>query len=81
MLSNHKVRKVPSLGFSIQNFDWSPDGSEFVVIREDSPSLVVVSRSTGKITRTLAESIGLTSVLRWSPDGSSIDFDDAGPYK
>jgi dipeptidyl aminopeptidase/acylaminoacyl peptidase len=78
-LSNRKAVQVPSLGFAIQNFTWSPDGSEFAVIRELSPSLVIVSRSTGKVIRTLSENVGLTNVLRWSPDGSFIAFYDAVP--
>jgi Tol biopolymer transport system component len=78
-LSDGKATQVTKQNFEILEFAWSPAGDELALTVAPTPkdedsynlSLVVVSRSTGEVARTLTEDVPpITGLLRWSPDGA-----------
>jgi len=68
--------------FDVREIAFSPDASELAAIIAPTPlspdremRLVVLTRSTGRIARTLDDHIrGVTRVLKWSPDGKWITY-------
>jgi dipeptidyl aminopeptidase/acylaminoacyl peptidase len=89
-LSDGKATQVTKQNFEILEFAWSPAGDELALTVAPTPkdedsynlSLVVVSRSTGKVARTLTKNVPpITGLLRWSPDGRWITFYEFPPTK
>ena len=89
-LSDGKTIQVTKENFEIVELAWSPGGGEFALIVAPTPrdedsynlSLIVLDRSTGKVTRTLTNNVvPITGVLRWSPDGRWITFYEFPPTK
>ncbi len=72
----------------VKDFAWSPAGAEIALTVAAGPgpvesthqSLVVVSRASGAIVRTLTRNVAdVPNVLRWSPDGTRITFMENSP--
>jgi dipeptidyl aminopeptidase/acylaminoacyl peptidase len=89
-LSDRKAVQVTKQDFEIKEFAWSPRGDEIalVVARSQKPedsllfSLMVVSRLTGAVLRTLSKNAApIPGLLRWSPDGALITFLEGPPTK
>lgn len=89
-LSDRKAVQLTKQDFEINELAWSPRGDEIalVVARTQKPedslllSLVVVSRSTGEVARTLSPNVSpISGLLRWSSDGRSIAFLEGPPTK
>jgi dipeptidyl aminopeptidase/acylaminoacyl peptidase len=89
-LSDGNASQVTRQNFEILEFAWSPAGDEFALIVAPSPrsedasnlSLVVISRSTGEVKRTLTRNVSsITGILRWSSDGRWITFFEIPPTK
>jgi Tol biopolymer transport system component len=89
-LSDGKATQVTKQNFEILEFAWSPAGDELALTVAPTPkdedsynlSLVVVSRSTGEVARTLTKNVPpITGLLRWSPDGRWITFYEFPPTK
>lgn len=83
-LAERKVEQVTKQNFEVDEFAWSPDGTELALRVSDTPRkddsywharLVVVRRLTGEVQRTLAQNIYRSGMNpRWSPDGRYISF-------
>ena len=75
--------------FDVQEFAWSPDGSEIALVIAPTPrpedefklALVVVNRTTGRIARRLSENVAFSGLLRWSPDGKLLTFRECPPTR
>ena len=89
-VSDKSAVQVTKQDFEINEFAWSPkgDGIALVVAKSQKPedsllySLVVVNRSTGEVVRTLSPNAApISGLLRWSPDGSLINFLEGPPTK
>ncbi len=89
-LSDRRAVQVTKQDFEIKEFAWSPRGDEIalVVARSQRPedsllfSLVVVSRLTGAVLRTLSKNAApISGLLRWSPDGALVTFLEGPPTK
>src|SRR5829696_1149041 len=89
-LSDGKATQVTKQNFEIYELAWSPAGDGLALTVAPTPtvedsynlSLVVVSRSTGEVVRTLTKNVPpVTGVLRWSPDGRWITFYEFPPTK
>jgi len=89
-LSDGKAKQVTRQNFEILEFAWSLAGDELALTVAPTPrdedsydlSLVVVSRATGKVLRTLTKNVPpVTGLLRWSPDGRWITFYEFPPTK
>jgi len=89
-LSDRRAVQVTKQDFEIKEFAWSPRGDEIalVVARSQRPedsllfSLVVVSRLTGVVLRTLSKNAApISGLLRWSPDGALVTFLEGPPTK
>ena len=89
-LSDRKAIQITHQDFEINELAWSPRGDEIALVvaasqkPEDSLllSLVVVNRLTGDIARTLnTNASSISGLLRWSPDGSLINFLEGPPTK
>jgi dipeptidyl aminopeptidase/acylaminoacyl peptidase len=88
-ISGLQTRKITSENMQVNDFDWSPDGSELALRVSATPRLddefwhsrlVIVRRTTGQITRTVSQHISpWEGSLRWSPDGHSIAFPEFTP--
>ena len=82
-VSDGKATQITKQNFEILELAWSPAGDEFALLVAPTPrnedannvSLVIVSRSTGEVVRTLTRNVSsITGILRWSPDGRWITF-------
>lgn len=82
-LSDGKATQVTKQNFEILELAWSPTGDELALTVAPTPrdedsydlSLVIVSRATGEVVRTLTKNLPpITGLLRWSPDGRWITF-------
>ncbi|MBI4166253.1 MAG: S9 family peptidase [Acidobacteria bacterium] len=83
-LAERKVEQVTKQNFEVDDFAWSPDGTELALRVSDTPRkddlswharLVIVRTLTGVVQRTLAQNTSsLRLSLRWSPDGRYISF-------
>jgi dipeptidyl aminopeptidase/acylaminoacyl peptidase len=89
-VSDAKATQVTKQNFEILEVAWSPTGDEFALIVARSPSdedasnlsLVIVSRATGEVLRTLTTNVSpITGILRWSPDGRWLTFFETPPTK
>ena len=89
-LSDRKATQVTKQNFEILELAWSPAGDELALTVAPTPrdedsynaSLVVVSRATGEVLRTLTRNVPpITGLLRWSPDGRWITFYEFPPTK
>ena len=89
-LSDGKATQVTKQNFEILEFAWSSAGDELALTVAPTPndedsynlSLVVVSRATGEVLRTLTKNVPpITGLLKWSPDGRWITFYEFPPTK
>jgi len=89
-LSDAKATQVTTPNLEILELALSPSGDEFALIVAPTPrdedtnnlSLVIISRSTGEVLRTLTKNVSpVTGVLRWSPDGRWLTFFEIPPTK
>jgi dipeptidyl aminopeptidase/acylaminoacyl peptidase len=89
-LADGKVTQINKQNLEIFEMAWSPLGDEFALIAAPSAkrgepgnlSLVVVSRATGEVVRTLSKNVcSITGLLRWSPDASWITFLEIPPNR
>jgi len=90
-LSDRKLDLVTWQNFQVNDFEWSPDGSEFALRISETPRLddafwhsrlVIVRRSPGQLVRTISQDISpWEGTLRWSPDGRSIVFPKFTPRR
>jgi dipeptidyl aminopeptidase/acylaminoacyl peptidase len=88
-ISNSQTRELTRENLQVNDFDWSPDGSELALRVSTTPRLddefwhsrlMIVRRTTGQITRTISDHISpWEGSLRWSPDGHSIAFPEFTP--
>jgi dipeptidyl aminopeptidase/acylaminoacyl peptidase len=88
-LSKRKPELVTQQSFQVNDFEWSPDGSEFALRISQTPTLddvlwhsrlIIVYRSTGQLVRTMSQHISpWEGTLRWSPDGQTIAFPNFTP--
>src|SRR6185295_4159107 len=88
-VSDRKAVQVTKQDFEIFELAWAPAGDELALVVAPTPkaedsqnlSLVIVSRATGEVARTLNKLVNLTGGLRWSPDGQLISFYEGPPGK
>jgi dipeptidyl aminopeptidase/acylaminoacyl peptidase len=89
-LSDRKALQVTKQDFQINEFAWAPNGNELALVIARTPkpedslllSLIVVSRLTGEITRTLSQNASpVSGRLRWTPDGRLVTFLEGPPTK
>ena len=85
-LSDRKPQQVTKQDLEVNGMAWSPDGRELALLASTTPraddrywhtKLVVVRRETGEVVRTLSERAG--DDVKWSPDGSTLAFDEYTP--
>jgi dipeptidyl aminopeptidase/acylaminoacyl peptidase len=81
-LAAHEARDVTAPPMNIDDFDWSPDGTQFVARVSPTPrmddywrvsKIEIVDAKTGGMVKTLEEHAGYIQP-RWSPDGHKIAF-------
>jgi dipeptidyl aminopeptidase/acylaminoacyl peptidase len=88
-IASRSTVQVTHQDFNVYDFAWSPDGDQFALeIASDRNSdasaqlaLVVARRSNGKLIRTLANEVGFSGAIQWSPDGRLISFFAATPRR
>jgi len=81
-VGDRKAALITGQDLQVYDFDWSPDTSELVLLVAPTPSedatlnlaLVVVTRTTGDVVRTLTRDVIIDAGPRWSPDGRLISF-------
>jgi dipeptidyl aminopeptidase/acylaminoacyl peptidase len=85
--STQQARLLTKADANIDTFDWSPDGSRFLVRVSPTPriddywrvsSIVILNAATGSTEKTLLEHAA-PNFIRWSPDGHSASFGKASP--
>jgi len=85
-LSDRNPQPVTKQDLDINGIAWSPDGGELALLASATPraddrywhsKLIVVRRPTGEIVRTLSEHAG--EDVRWSPDGTTLAFEEFSP--
>ena len=88
-IEGHSLSQITKQDLQVYDFDWSPDGSAFVLSVAPSPSedqawhlsLVVMRRSTGEVVHTLISDATSDASPKWSPDGRLISFLAPTPRK
>jgi dipeptidyl aminopeptidase/acylaminoacyl peptidase len=78
-------RRTSGRDFTVQGFDWSPDGTKIAFSAPVNPDLVnggtsdiyIVDLADGNAVRKIVSQPGPDSSPRWSPDGGSILFSSA----
>jgi dipeptidyl aminopeptidase/acylaminoacyl peptidase len=88
-LKTKESRLVTSQAMTLQDFDFSPDGRQFVISATDTPSVddafmrsrLMVISSQGGEARLLARTEGKLTSPRWSPDGKWIAWLGATAFK
>jgi Tol biopolymer transport system component len=86
-LGSRQARLVTKENMNIDDFDWAPDGSRFLVRISPTPriddywrvsKISILSASDGSIVKTLLEHAAYNRVS-WSPDGRTVLFGKPGP--
>ena len=86
-LAAHEARLVTKEDMNIDDFDWAPDGSQFLARISPTPriddywrvsKIAILSVSSGSIVKTLLEHAAYNRVT-WSPDGRTVLFGKPGP--
>ena len=86
-LASGEAVQITKEDTEIYDYAWSPKGNEFAleIASGSTPgapqhrSLVVMERSSGRIVRSLTDSVGASGAIQWSPDGEWISFFAATP--
>ena len=84
-LAGHHLQQVTRQDKFVTDFDWSPDGSKFVIVIAPTPrrddyffhsSLAVISRLTGEVIYALDDRLisRFGPAPKWSPDGRTVAF-------
>ena len=85
-LAGRRARELSPAGLNIDDFDWSPDGAQFVARVADTPRvndfyyharIVLIDGATGVPGRILSGH-GAAATIAWSPDGRKIAFFELG---
>jgi dipeptidyl aminopeptidase/acylaminoacyl peptidase len=86
-LARNEARAVTAPPLNIDDFDWSPDGTQFVARVSPTPrmddywrisKIVLLDVKTGRVSKTLEERAGYIQP-RWSPDGRRVAFSKETP--
>lgn len=86
-VAHHEARLLTTADINIDDFDWSPDGTQLVARVSPTPRIndywriskvVLLNRQTGAVVKTLEQHAGYMAV-RWSPDGTKIAFSKMTP--
>lgn len=89
-LADRKTTQVTKQDFNVNDFSWSPDGSELALVVSATPRtddvfrhsrLIVVRRETGEAARTLSDNVSNSLQIQWSPDGRTILFAAKTPQR
>jgi dipeptidyl aminopeptidase/acylaminoacyl peptidase len=86
-LATKKSERLARQDLNVNDFTWSPDGSELALAISETPreddlwmqKLIVVNRATGDIARTLSEAV--SGNPQWSPDGKTIAMFEYTPQR
>ena len=86
--ADHSVRRIFPANANVNDFDWSPDGSQLAVKISNTPllddvywrsKLILIRHNSGEVVRTIDEQTGSWLKIRWSPDGNRLAFTKLSP--
>ena len=87
-LFDQTIRPIFPQAGNVNDFDWSPDGTQFAIKISKTPllddvywrsKLLIISAQNGEIVRTIDEKAGSWINVAWSPDGKSIAYSHVSP--
>lgn len=88
-VARHEARLVTQADINIDDYDWSPNGAQFIARVSPTPriddywrvsKIMLIDAATGSIQRTIEEHAGYTTP-RWSLDGRHIFFSRMTPKR